>query len=81
MVWRDFCGESKCLIVCALTIAVMLTSGWQAQAQTDELSEKLLRIEQEIAAGNLIDSVTFLKYDTLRTYLSVKNRTMCRFTK
>jgi hypothetical protein len=54
------------LVISALAI-VLLFGGWQVQAQTD-ISERLLKIEEQIAAGNLPDSVIFQKYDTLIYY-------------
>jgi signal transduction histidine kinase len=50
-------------IVACIFIAVMFSANI-AKAQSD-MTERLLRIEREIAVGNMSDSITFLKYDTL----------------
>jgi tetratricopeptide (TPR) repeat protein len=59
-------------------LLLALPAGWQAQGQTD-MTERLLKMEQEIAEGNLPDSVTFLKYDTLMFFYATRDIEKYRF--
>jgi tetratricopeptide (TPR) repeat protein len=51
----------------------LLFAGWQAQAQSD-VTERLLRIEQEVAGGNLSDDEMYKNYQTLLWQYHTRNK-------
>ena len=52
------------------TLCLLLALG--AQAQTD-MTETLQRLEQEVAAGNMSDSIMNLKYDSLIRFYGTRD--------
>ena len=48
-----------------IIITLLLFAGWQMQAQSDEIPERLLQMEQQVAEGHLSDNEMFRQYNTL----------------
>ena len=48
-----------------IIITLLLFAGWQMQAQSDEIPERLLQMEREVAEGNMPDEQRLMFYEWL----------------